>query len=177
MPDWQEYASEGRRLGPADAPVTIIEFGDYECPACVTFHRALRAVQRQFGDTITIVYRHFPLETHAMGQFAARAAECAAQQGRFAEYHHLLYENLTWRGLGLPAFQAFGRLVSVPDSVAFGACLQSVDEMPTLTIDYLAGVQLGLQVTPTVLVNDRWLKQLPDSAYLVEAIREALGHD
>lgn len=109
-----------------------------------------------------------------MGQVAARAAECAGAQGRFNQYHALLYENLTWRGLGLPAFEAFGELVEVPDSAAFGACLRSVEEMPTLARDYQAALRLGLQVTPTVLVNDRWLKQLPDSAYLVEAIREAM---
>lgn len=172
--DWQTYASEGRRIGPPDAPITIVEFGDYECPACQLFHRAIEIARDQFGDSIALVYRHFPLDIHPMGQTAARAAECAAEQGQFAPYHEMLYRNPAWRALGTRALESFATSAGVADSTAFADCLFSLSEMPTLARDRAAGIQLGVEVTPTVLVNGRWLKQLPDSALLVDAIRQAL---
>ena len=174
VPDWRQYIAQGRTLGPATAPVTILEFGDYECPACRHFHGTLEAVMAAFGDSVTVVYRHFPLERHLLGQTAARAAECAADQGRFVPYHNLLYENSSWLALGSRAFELYARGVGVPDSARFAECLFSLDDMKSLSSDWDAGLALGVQGTPTIMVNDLLLGGVPDSATLSGLVREAL---
>jgi protein-disulfide isomerase len=77
--------------GPDNAPVTLLEYGDYQCPYCAAAYPIIKRVQRQFGTKLRFVFRHFPLtEIH---QYAEMAAEFAGAHGRFWEMHDLLYEN------------------------------------------------------------------------------------
>jgi protein-disulfide isomerase len=81
-------------LGPADAPVTVVEYGDFECPICKQTAPGLRLLLERFPGRVRLVYRHFPLEeVHPHALLAAEAAECAASQGKFWEMHDLLYAN------------------------------------------------------------------------------------
>lgn len=80
---WQRYADVGNRLGPETAAVTIIEFGDYQCPYCRESEAHLRAILRKHENDVSLVYRHFPLPGHGSAYPAARAAECAGKQDRF----------------------------------------------------------------------------------------------
>lgn len=90
--DWDEYLSGGHRIGPDNAAVTIVEFGDYECPFCRRLEPALRALLAEYSEEVAIVYRHVPLTYHEHAYQAARLAECAAVQDRFPEAHTRLYD-------------------------------------------------------------------------------------
>jgi protein-disulfide isomerase len=80
--------------GPEDAPVTLVKYGDYECPYCGQLHPVLRELQERAGERVRFVFRHFPLDSaHPRARRAAQAAEAAATQGRFWEMHDLLYER------------------------------------------------------------------------------------
>lgn len=90
--DWKNIASGGHRQGSPSAPVTIVVFGDYECPFCAHFEtRVLPSVLPQFGDQVSVVHRHWPLASHEHAYAAARASECAHEQGRFDSIHRALY--------------------------------------------------------------------------------------
>lgn len=81
-------------IGPEDAKYTLVEYGDYECPECGRLYRILHYLQKDFGDRLRIVYRHYPRSgVHPHAQDAAEAAESAAGQGKFWEMHALLFEN------------------------------------------------------------------------------------
>src|SRR5215207_8598370 len=80
--------------GPKDAPVTLVKYGDYECPYCGEAHPVLKELQERVGEQVRFVFRHFPLDSvHPRARRAAQAAEAAASQGRFWEMHDLLYER------------------------------------------------------------------------------------
>src|ERR687889_1504043 len=80
--------------GPKDAPVTLVKYGDYECPYCGEAHPVLKELQERLGEQVRFVFRHFPLDSvHPHARRAAQAAEAAASQGRFWEMHDLLYDN------------------------------------------------------------------------------------
>ena len=96
--NWQRYADGGHRLGPETAAVTIIEFGDYQCPFCRASEPHLKAIRAKYGNDVALVYRHFPLPGHGSAFPAARGAECAGQQDRFWEFHELLYSTESWIG-------------------------------------------------------------------------------
>src|SRR6185369_7770118 len=82
--------------GPETAPVTLVEYGDYECPHCGRAHPVVKRVQKHFGDSLRFVFRNFPLsEMHPMAEPAAEAAEFAASQGKFWEMHDGIYEHQT----------------------------------------------------------------------------------
>src|SRR5688572_30795959 len=80
--------------GPDNAPVTLVEYGDYECPYCGRAHPILHSLQRKLGDQLRFVFRNFPLrEAHPHAQHAAEAAESAGAQGKFWEMHDILFEH------------------------------------------------------------------------------------
>ncbi len=91
--------------GNENATVTLVEYSDFQCPACASFQPTLNEVLEEYGDSIKFEYKHFPLPIHPKAEPAARAAEAAAQQGAFFEYHDLLFANQsTWSSS--PASQA-----------------------------------------------------------------------
>ncbi|MGM0558219.1 MAG: DsbA family protein [Myxococcota bacterium] len=78
-------------LGPADAPVTIVEFADYQCPFCSKSHKTMEAIREQYGDGVRVVFKHYPLPFHKQAEAASRAAIAAGEQGKFWEMHDLLF--------------------------------------------------------------------------------------
>jgi protein-disulfide isomerase len=140
------------RAGPDDAPVTLVEYGDYECPHCGSAHRIVLAVRQRMGPRLRFVFRHFPLaEIHPHAMHAAEAAEAASDQGKFWEMHDALFENQEAledsdliryaRDLGLEAARVERELVS-------GACEARVREQ------FRSGVRSGVNGTPTFFIND-----------------------
>ena len=97
---WDALRSTGRlREGRAEASVTLVEFSDFQCPFCAQFRLTLNKVVAKYSDRVTLVYRHFPLdEIHPYARTAALAAECAADQRRFAEFRDLLFKEQTLIG-------------------------------------------------------------------------------
>ncbi|OGY60352.1 MAG: hypothetical protein A3I31_00055 [Candidatus Colwellbacteria bacterium RIFCSPLOWO2_02_FULL_44_20b] len=96
----ENVSAEDWVKGPAEAPLTLIEYGDFQCPACASYHSTVELLMREFGDDLRFVYRHFPLTNiHKQAELAAYAAEAAGKQGKFWEMYDLLFNNQEdWAG-------------------------------------------------------------------------------
>jgi protein-disulfide isomerase len=140
--------------GPAAAPVTIVEFSDYQCPYCRRAEQVLGHVLVEFAGKVRLVYKDFPLSFHSRALPAALAARCAAEGGRFWEYHDLLFAG--------PAAPARGDLVTyavrldLPRDV-FVACLDSGRSADAVKADVDEGRAAGVTGTPTFFINGRRL--------------------
>lgn len=171
--DWQRYA-DGHRLGPETAAVTIIEFGDYQCPFCRASEPHLKAIRSRYGNDVALVYRHFPLQGHGSAFPAARAAECAGQQNRFWEFHRVLYSTESWMGETSDAHLA--ELAERADVVSledFVSCLGGTEGDYAVNADIMVGRRLGIAGTPTFLVNGQ-LHVGPLDSLQFEALFEEL---
>jgi protein-disulfide isomerase len=172
--DWNSYGVGDMRIGPPNAPVTIVEFSDFECPACGQLFPVLHNVLEKHPDEVRLVYRNFPLSRiHAHARAAAVAGECAAFQGRFQQYHNLLFQNQD--SLGKIAWTTLATRAGVQDKGAFEACMTSDVPATKLRADSLAGVSLHLLGTPTVLVNKWMLREPPTDDVLERLINQELA--
>jgi protein-disulfide isomerase/uncharacterized membrane protein len=162
--------------GPADAPVTIVEFSDFQCPACEQAFHDLHDLLRRRSD-VRMVFRHFPLDQHCnermtrgvhpMACMAAAAAECAGQQGKFWEYHDLLFANQST--LERESLFAHARATNL-DLPAFRTCLDDPATLERVREDVRAADALGVDSTPTIFVNGRRIDGALDRAYYDYAI-------
>jgi protein-disulfide isomerase len=150
--NWARLVADGRWQGRSNAPVRIVEFSDFQCPFCARTHPAVEAVQRKHPDRVAVLFRHFPLQAiHPYARPAAVAAECAADQGRFAELASLLFAQQD--SLGAKPWSRFAAAAGVADSVAFERCVRESRTMPRVDHDAKLGVETDLEVTPTLVVN------------------------
>lgn len=137
-------------LGPEDAPITIIEFSDFNCPYCRKFHaETFPLLMAAYPDQIRFVYRDFPV-TSAESYVAAQAANCAGRQGAYWEYHDALFTG--GLGLGRDAYQAYADRIGL-DSAAFSACLDEGAEAAEVESDAREAASLGVNGTPTFFIN------------------------
>ena len=157
--------------GNADAPLTLVEYGDYECPYCGAAYPIVKEIQRALGDELRFVFRNFPLgEIHPHAVQAAESAEAAAAQGRFWEMHDALYENqrqLRTNDL-LSYAQRFGL-----DVEEFERALNEHTYEPRIQEDFLSGARSGVNGTPTFYVNGVRHDDSYDFDTLVAALRAA----
>jgi protein-disulfide isomerase len=92
--DWPQVSSRGHHLGSARQGINVVVFSDFECPACRRFAvETLPVIERRFGAQITVLFRHWPLRQHRFAYSAARAAECAARQGRFRAFNEEVFRQ------------------------------------------------------------------------------------
>ncbi len=151
-PDWREYAAVGHRLGPDDARVTIVDFSDYQCPACAQFEPALRAIQARYPRDVAVVYRHYPLDRpHPQAHAAAIASECAAVQGHFAAMHEVLFAR--HREFGTVSWRELASVAGVPALDRFDRCMQDSSTAGRVREDRAAAAAIAARGTPTVFVN------------------------
>lgn len=150
VPDWRSYAT-GSRIGPADAPVTIIEFSDFQCPYCRVMADRLRALRREHPGEVALVYRHFPLSYHPYASSAARASICADRQGRFEAFHDALFARQD--SLDDTIWARLAETAGIPDRARFDECLGSEEPLAQVERDIAAGTRLGITGTPAILVN------------------------
>lgn len=145
-------------VGPANAPVTLEEFGDFECPPCGLLHPILQNMEREYGDRLRVIFREFPLvPTHPHALNAARAAEAAGLQGKFWEMHHLLYENQkTWHEAvdARPIFEGYAAKIGL-DLARYRSDLNSATVERRIFLDGKRAHSLGVKGTPTVFLNGR----------------------
>lgn len=152
-------------LGNANAKVTIIEFGDYQCPSCRLFWREIEPrLKKEYVDTgkVKLVFRDFPIkEIHPDATAAAMAAQCAADQGKYWEYHDRIFREqdkgtddvVRFKAADLKKWGAAIRL----DAAAFNACVDSARYQDEVAKDYADGIAVGIQGTPTFFINGRFV--------------------
>jgi len=137
--------------GPADAPITLVEYGDYECPHCGLAHPIVNAVQEHFARRLRFVFRHFPLnQIHPNAEAAAESAEFAGARGRFWEMHDGIYDNQD--RLGLPLLLALAVRLGLSEPELRNA-LASGEYEPKVRVDFLGGVRSGVNGTPAFFIN------------------------
>jgi protein-disulfide isomerase len=137
--------------GPASAPVTVVEYGDYECPWCVKVFPMLNAMRHQSGDRLRFVFRHFPQSTiHRHAGVASEAAEAAGAQGKFWEMHDLLFERQD--DLADGDFSRFAVRVGL-ELYRFESDLSSARFAERVQQDYDGGQLSGVNKTPTLFIN------------------------
>lgn len=171
---WSHYETGGQLIGDPSATVRIIEFGDYECPACRTKHGWIEEMLGEFDPDVALEYRHYPLSYHQAAYPAAKAAECAARQGRFEEYHNLLMHEDGWLvnvGQELPRL---ARVVKIPDPSAFDECFTDTSAVSSIEEDIKMGKRLRIRGTPTFLMDGLDLSTV-DADGLRDAIHERLS--
>jgi protein-disulfide isomerase len=157
--------------GPATAPVTLVEYGDYECPYCGQAYPIVKELQERMGDTMRFVFRNFPLtEIHPHAGLAAQAAEAAGEQGQFWAMHDLLFENQ--KALDRAHLARYGNLVGI-DPVAFGVALESGAFEARVQEDFMSGVRSGVNGTPTFFINGARHDGPWDLPHLTSAVGQA----
>ena len=142
-------------VGPTNAPVTLEEFGDFQCPACAATSEVIRAVEKDYAKQLRGVFWQFPLPMHAHGREAALAAEAASRQGRFWEMHDLLYRSqATWKNL-TDAQRAYEELAEEHklDLNRFRLDAASPAVAATVDAEHMYGEERGVKNTPTLFVN------------------------
>jgi protein-disulfide isomerase len=138
--------------GNPKAPVTIVEFSDFQCPYCVRARPTVNRVREVYGDRVRFAFRHFPLDFHAQAEKAGEAAACAGDQGRFWEMHDLLWSSTS--KLQPPDLKAHAATLGL-DAAAFGQCLDSGRHGGLVSSDLEAGKGYGVSGTPAFFVNGR----------------------
>ena len=170
--DWEEYGLEGHRMGPPDAPVTIVHFSDFTCRYCKTQAPVLSDIRSLFSGQVSVVYRHLPSRANDVGRRAAIAAECAARLGSFEAFHDLLFQHLD--SLGTRSWISLAHEAGIPDNAAFGTCLRDPIVGAIVDRDVAAADQLGAIVTPTLLINDLKVLGYTEHDTLTEFVRSAI---
>ncbi len=142
-------------IGPENAPVTIIEFSDFQCPYCgVWYKQVYKQLLASYPTQIRLVYRDLPLPMHPEAVPAAEAAECANEQGAFWKYHDVLFEQQY--GLDRAAYEHYAADLGL-DATAFAACLDSHRYQAEIEADARDAGSVGISGTPSFVVNGRVL--------------------
>lgn len=138
--------------GGKNAKVTIVEYSDFECPFCSRAHPTIQQVMNEYGDDVRVVYRHFPLSFHPQAQKAAEASECAADQGKFWQFHDVVFENQDLVQGGVAQFKKWAVELGLNAS-KFNNCLDSGEKAQLVTDDTNEGSALGVTGTPGFFIN------------------------
>jgi protein-disulfide isomerase len=158
-------------LGPASAPVTLEEFGDFQCPPCGMLHPVLKTMEHEFGPRLRVIFREYPLvPTHVHALTAARSAEAAGLQGKFFEMHDLIYQNQkTWDKAfdARPIFEGYATTIGL-DLARFRRDVESEAVRQRISLDGNRAHSLGVKGTPTVFMNGR---EVPFESLAPEKLR------
>lgn len=162
-------------MGPANGPVTLVEFGDYQCTYCRRAHQGIRRLREQhLGDQLRYVFRHFPnTRLHPNARLAAQAAEAAASQGRFWEMHEYLFSHQV--ALNQDSLIYATGALSL-DTHQFARELESQSVIERVQADFSSAEDSGAHSTPTFFINGRHYDGAWDDESVMEAIENPLGY-
>lgn len=159
--------------GPVDATLTLVEYGDLECPYCGAAYPIVKRIQRQLDDRLRFVFRHFPITTsHPHAEAAAEAAEAAGAQGRFWEMHDRLYENQ--RHLSSPDLRSYAEALGL-ELERFDDELAQHLHADRVREDFMSGVRSGVNGTPTFFINGTRHDGPFDYHTLLDALERVAG--
>lgn len=160
--------------GPARASVTLVEYGDFQCPFCAAAHGVLLAIEERFRRDLRFVFRQFPLtELHPLAMIAAEASEAAGAQGRFWEMHDILFQN---QPNFLPEHLVAYATELGLDVNAFVADLESHRHVPKIREAFMGGVRSGVNGTPCLFINGERFNGPAEEARLARAVDAARRH-
>jgi protein-disulfide isomerase len=151
---WLADLSQAHRLGPADAPVQLVVYSDFQCDFCRQLAPVLHRLHAEFPHGVAVIFRNFPLDVHPRAFPAAIAAECAAEQGAFWEYHDKLFAE--GGNLDDAHFVALAASLGL-DQPRFTACLNSPKPRQQVEADLREAAALNIPGTPTAFLNGRRL--------------------
>lgn len=155
-------------IGPKDAKVTFVEFGDFQCPSCAALHPTLKEVKEKYANaSVRFVFRHYPLPQHEHAFLASEAAVAAGTQGKFWEFHDMLFENQT--NIKKENLQAYAEKLGL-DTAVFNQALEDHAHKSIVEADMADGVALGVRGTPTLFINNLEYK----GKYTVEDLSTAV---
>lgn len=158
--------------GPPDAPVVLVEYGDYQCPYCGAAYPVVKQIQRELGSRLRFVFRNFPItNSHPQAEWAAETAEAASVQGKFWEMHDYLYENQ--RYLGDEAYFAKYEAKLELDLARIGREVAQHAHASRIEEDYLSGIRSGVNGTPTFFINGIRYDGDPEFRAMVSALEQA----
>jgi protein-disulfide isomerase len=176
-PDRVAVAATGPAKGPAGAPVTIVEFSDFQCPYCAQLAPIVNRVKQSYGDRVRLVFRQYPLGSHPDAAKAAEASLCAADQGKFWEMHDALFADQ--HALGVDQLKARAKALGL-NATSFNACLDSGARAAQVRTDASDGARAGITSTPTLFINGRLLSGAAPaeriSALIDDELRRAGAH-
>ena len=162
-----------RVKGNPQVPVMIVEFSDYQCPYCQAAEATLKEVLARYEGRVSLAYRDFPLsQIHPQAQLAAEASRCAAEQGRFWEYHDALFANQSM--LQQPGLIEHARKLGF-DEKSFEACLTTGKFRSAVQSDYQDGVKAGVNGTPSFFINGIYLNGNQPTAEFARIIEDELA--
>ncbi len=161
--------------GPAHAPITLVEYGDYECPHCAAAYPVVNQVQMHFQGRMRFVFRHFPLtEVHPHAEIAAESAEFAGAAGLFWDMHDALFENQS--RLSLATILLIGAALGLPETALRNA-LETGQYRSKVRSDFIGGIRSGVNGTPAFFINGVRHDGAYDYASLVSGIQMRLAAD
>jgi len=143
-------AATGAAKGPENAPITIVEFSDFQCPYCSRANESVEQVMKAYPNQVRLVFRHFPLDFHQQAPKAAEASLCAQDQGKFWEMHDKLFANQ--KALEVPALKGYAKELGL-DTGKFDKCLDSGEKAATVQADLADGKKVGVNGTPAFFIN------------------------
>lgn len=164
--------------GNASSTVIVVEYSDFQCPACRNYYFAVKELAVEFGDQVAFVYRHFPLNSiHQNAEIAARAAEAAGKQNKFWEMHDLLFEKQAeWSESPNPTalFESYATLVGISVD-QFKSDIVSSEVKNLVRAERARAVKIGLQGTPSFFINGEQIQNPGSVADFRVVIKNALG--
>jgi len=165
--------SDSHMTGSLRAPLTLVEFGDFECPACSLSEEAGRQIRAHYGDRIRFVFRQFPLsKIHPQAEKAAEASECAGEQGKFWEAVRKLYAEQA--DLSEDALKRYAGELGL-DQTRFNQCLDSGETASRVTQDLADGHALGVRATPTFFIGPRMIEGPMEFGQLSQLVENELA--
>jgi protein-disulfide isomerase len=160
------------QLGPATAPVTIVEFGDFQCPFCKRAQPTLKQVLAKYGNKVRLVYMDFPLSFHKNAMAAAEGARCANEQGKFWPFHDQLFADQS--KLDPSDLKQIAKKLGL-DTKRFDACLDKDKYRSAIEADVKEGGELGVEGTPAFFINGRPLSGAQPFGQFAQVINEELA--
>ncbi|PIR44864.1 MAG: disulfide bond formation protein DsbA [Candidatus Vogelbacteria bacterium CG10_big_fil_rev_8_21_14_0_10_51_16] len=168
-------------VGPAVAPLTLVEYSDFQCPACASYHSIVKELLAEHGESLRFVYRHYPLPQHRNARPAAYMAEAAGRQGKFFEMHDLIFQNqISWTNMSdeqaSAEFIGYAQTLGL-DLNKIATDLQDQAIINKVDADLASGNRFGVNATPTFYLNGRKLQNPPGMEAFRAILRAELPAD